>query len=142
MKSAIISVSMAIGVSLSVQAASLDSAAQKQATAIITATGFRSGLVVHVGCGNGHLTAALRGNDQTLVQGLDADHAKVGKAREYLHSLDLYGPVSVQCWQEPFLPYVDDTVNLLVADRGAEFAEAEILRVLAPRGVAYIKRGG
>ena len=39
---------------------------------ILESTGVRGGLVVHLGCGDGKLTAALRANDSYLVQGLDA----------------------------------------------------------------------
>ncbi len=40
---------------------------------IVHATGVRGGLVVHAGCGDGRLTAALRVDDGYLVHGLDAD---------------------------------------------------------------------
>jgi len=119
-----------------------DATAQKQAEAILAATGVRSGLLVHVGCGDGRLTAALRRGDVSLVHGLAADSAHVEQARSHLRSLDLYGPVSVEHWDAPFLPYVDNVVNLLVADGGTAAPAAEVMRVLAPRGVAYVKRGG
>ena len=40
---------------------------------ILEATGVKGGLIVHLGCGDGKLTAALRANDSFLVHGLDAD---------------------------------------------------------------------
>ena len=46
-------------------------AATAQARQILAATGVRGGLVVHVGCGDGTLTAALRASDSYLVHGLD-----------------------------------------------------------------------
>ena len=57
---------------------------EQKAKQILEATGVKGGLVVHIGCGNGRLTAALRANDSYLVHGLDADMANVEKAREYM----------------------------------------------------------
>ncbi|UCF14414.1 MAG: hypothetical protein JSW59_13455, partial [Phycisphaerales bacterium] len=42
-----------------------------QSRQILDATGIRGGLIVHVGCGDGELTAALRAGDSYLVDGLD-----------------------------------------------------------------------
>jgi outer membrane protein assembly factor BamB len=113
---------------------------------ILDATGVRGGLVVHVGCGDGTLTAALHAGEAYLVHGLDADAANVEKAREHIRSLGLYGPVSVERWTDTArLPYADNLVNLLViSDSGLQISEhkmpeAEVLRVLAPLGVAYVK---
>ena len=52
-----------------------------QAQQILAATGVQGGLVVHLGCGDGRLTAALHANDSYLVHGLDADPANVDQAR-------------------------------------------------------------
>jgi hypothetical protein len=62
---------------------------------ILEATGVKGGLVVHVGCGDGKLTAALRVNDGYLVHGLDTDGENVRQARAHIQSLDLYGRMSV-----------------------------------------------
>ena len=37
---------------------------------ILDATGIKGGLVVHIDCGDGRLTAALRANERYLVHGL------------------------------------------------------------------------
>ena len=50
---------------------------------------------VHVGCGDGKLTAALRAGDGFLVHGLDTDVKNVAKAREHIRSRGLCGKVSV-----------------------------------------------
>ena len=69
--------------------------------------------------------------------------ANVEKARQYLHgSLRLYGPVSVEQWKGTRLPYNDNLVNLLVAEDLGGVTMDEVLRVLAPNGVAYIRHGG
>jgi len=46
---------------------------QQRAQAILKASGIQGGLVVHLGCGNGALTAALRASDSYLVHGLDRE---------------------------------------------------------------------
>ena len=83
---------------------------------ILRATGVKGGLIVHLGCDDGRLTAALRANDRYIVHGLDADAADVEKARNYIQARDLYGPVSVSRRDGDSLPYADDFVNLVVAD--------------------------
>jgi len=112
-------------------------AADDRAAAILRANGVQGGLVVHVGCGDGKLTAALHASDSYLVHGLDADAKNVEAARRHIQSLGLYGKVSVEQWTGNRLPYVDNLVNLLVISDGkAKLAEEEIQRVLAPQGVA------
>ena len=45
---------------------------REEAGRILAATGVKGGLVVHLGCGDGKLTAALRASDRYLVHGLGA----------------------------------------------------------------------
>ncbi|MHC4178989.1 MAG: methyltransferase domain-containing protein, partial [Planctomycetota bacterium] len=104
----------------------------KQAKEILADTGVQGGLVVHLGCGEGKLTAALRAGDGYLVQGLDAEAANVEKARRHIRSLGLCGKVSIDRWDGRRLPYVDNVVNLIVAERPMRVSSREILRVLAP----------
>jgi outer membrane protein assembly factor BamB len=107
----------------------------EHARRILSAAGVRGGLVVHLGCGDGKLTATLCDSDSYLVHGLDANPANVDNARSYIRSLGLYGRVSVERWTGERLPYADNLVNLLViSDASAKIAEKEIQRVLAPRG--------
>ena len=108
---------------------------------ILRATGLRGGLIVHVGCGDGRLTAALRANDSYLIHGLERDAGNVAKARAHIQSLGIYGKVAVEQWSGNQLPYTDNLVNLLVASDLGGIPMAEIMRVLAPRGVAYIREG-
>jgi len=112
------------------------------ARAILDATGVRGGLIVHLGCADGTLTAALRAGDAYLVHGLDADAANVEKARTHIRRKGLYGPVSVRHWTADVLPYADNLVNLLVAEDLGKVGPAEVTRVLAPLGVAYVKENG
>ena len=128
----------ALGMAL---AASPETARADSAADILGTADIKGGLVVHVGCGEGKLTAALRANDSYLVHGLDPDAANVEKAREHVRSLGLCGKVMVERWEGSRLPYVDNLVNLVVAEDLGKAGMAEVMRVLAPNGVAYIKKG-
>lgn len=102
---------------------------------ILKASGIRGGLVVHVGCGDGRLTSALRVNDSFIVQGLDTDPVNVQKVRQLIHARQLGGTVTVHHFDGQHLPYVNDSVNLLVVSGKSQLAGEEIDRVLTPRGV-------
>ena len=54
---------------------------QQKARQILNDTGVKGGLIVHIGCGDGTLTGALRANDSYIVHGLDRDTKNVQKAR-------------------------------------------------------------
>lgn len=109
---------------------------------ILTESGVQGGLIVHLGCGDGKLTGALRVNERYLVHGLDRDPEKVAKARRHIQSLGLYGPVSARAWEGTSLPYADNLVNVVVAEDLGSVGMEEVLRVLAPRGVARVKTAG
>jgi len=96
---------------------------------ILDTSGVKGGLIVHLGCGNAALTAQLRVGDQYFVHGLDTDAAEVTTARENLIKQAIYGPVSVDKWDGEHLPYADNLVNLIVADKPENISEAELLRV-------------
>ena len=114
----------------------------RQARQILEDTGVRGGLIVHVGCGDGKLTAALRAGDAYLVHGLDASPANVEKARSHIRSLGLYGNVSVGRLEGNHLPYADNLVNLVISSDLGEVPMDEVMRVLCPNGVAYIRENG
>jgi len=109
---------------------------------ILVAAGVRGGLVVHLGCGDGRLTAALRADDNYTVQGLDPDAKNIEIARKYIESLGLYGPVSVKHWTRNRLPYVDNLATLVVSENPGRISMDEIMRVVRPLGVAYVKQDG
>ena len=115
---------------------------EAEAKRILDATGVTGGLVVHVGCGDGKLTAALRASDSLLVHGLDTDAAKVDQARKHIGRRGLYGRASVDRCRGGRLPYVDNLVRLLVGEQLGGVETAEVMRVLAPDGVAYVKADG
>lgn len=108
----------------------------EDAQKLLQAAGVQGGLVVHVGCGDGKLTAALRANDRYLVHGLDADAKHIAAARQHIQSLGLYGKVAVEQWDGQRLPYADNLANLIVVGGPLSVSREELLRVLCPGGVA------
>ncbi|MCH5375749.1 MAG: PQQ-binding-like beta-propeller repeat protein, partial [Planctomycetes bacterium] len=106
------------------------------AISIPQSCGIQGGLIVHVGCGDGRLTATLHAGDRYLVQGLDTDTAQIETARAYIKSQELYGKVSVDAFDGKHLPYIDNLVNLLVVSDRVSLDQDEIRRVLCPGGVA------
>jgi outer membrane protein assembly factor BamB len=111
-----------------------------QAKDVLAKAGVKGGLVIHLNCGNGVMTAALRASDSYLVQGLDPKNENVQKARQYIKSKGIYGRVSVDRLTGKLLPYEDNLVNLVVAENLGAVSMDEVMRVLAPNGVAMIKQ--
>lgn len=109
-----------------------------QARTILETSGTKGGLIVHVGCGDGKLTAALRANDGFVVHGLDVDVKNVEAARKHIQSVGLYGTVSVDQFDGKRLPYADNLANLVVTSGECRVPNDEVLRVLAPNGVALL----
>lgn len=107
---------------------------------IVENSGVSAGFFVHLGAGDGFLTEALKQNAATQVHGLETDMAKVDAARVRLLASDAYGDVTVDRFGGRELPYVDNLVNLLVAEELGHVSMEEVLRVLTPGGVAMVKR--
>lgn len=107
---------------------------------IIETSGVKGGLVVHVGCGDGRLTAELRMDERFTVQGLAQDDTALSQARTYIDSRRLYGKVSVDRLVGKRLPYIDNMVNLLVVEEPDIVPAEELVRVLVPDGVALVRQ--
>jgi len=123
---------------IAIAADNADTAARR----ILQDAGVKGGIVVHLNCGDGSLTAALHATDAYLVHGLDDNPKNLEKARSHIISLGKYGPVSVARLTGPSLPYADNLVNLLVSENTGSVPTDEVMRVLVPNGVAYIKKNG
>lgn len=96
------------------------------------------GLAVRLGCADARALVALRTNENVIVHVLDDDASIVEAARRQVDAIGGYGPVSVGHFDGKHLPYADNLVNTLIADTAGDVTEREILRVLVPRGIAYI----
>jgi outer membrane protein assembly factor BamB len=113
------------------------------AAEIIAGAGVPGGLCVHLGCGDGNLTAGLSAEGRFLVHGLDSDAAAVDAAVRLIRSRGIYGQVWAEQCAGKHLPYAENLVNLVVVDDPVRMSVpyAEIFRVLVPEGVAYIGQG-
>ncbi len=111
--------------------------AAESGKAILSATGLKGGLVVHLDCGDGRLTAGLCASERFVVRGLDANADNVEKARRFINSQGLYGRVSISRFDGKRLPFIDNLVSLVVADE-TSVPMSEIMRVLHPHGVAFV----
>jgi SAM-dependent methyltransferase len=109
---------------------------------ILNTAGVTGGLVVHVGCGDGHLTAELGAAEGFIVQGLDGDRANVDRARATIRAAGSYGRVSAASFDGRSLPYADGLVNLVVGAALGSVAMEEVLRVLCPNGVVLVGENG
>jgi outer membrane protein assembly factor BamB len=116
--------------------------AKTRAKKILDTTGVQGGIVVHLGCGDGKLTEALRVSDRYTVHGLEANPAKVADARSYIHAQGIYGQVSIEQYSGSELPYTDNLVNLVVVQDAGKVSMDEVMRVLAPGGAVCIQRNG
>ncbi len=115
---------------------------EQEARNILEKAGIKGGLIVHLGCGDGRLTAALRASESYTVHGLEADGAKVAAAREYIQTRRMYGDVSVEQYAGSALPYSDNLVNLVVVEDRGLIGMDELMRVVAPGGAVCLKSGG
>ena len=102
---------------------------------------FSGGLVVHLGAENPLGTLALRSRFATQIHVLVNKVEDVDDFRSAVDEREVYGEVSVDRFAGAELPYVDNLVNLLVADELGDVPLEEVLRVLVPEGVAFVKKG-
>ena len=111
----------------------------EDAAEILQTANVTGGFVVHLGVGDGALTAALQKDASIQVHGLASDAKKVDAARKAIHATGKYGDVSVVQFAGKQLPYIDNLVNLIVVEDQGEVTQEEILRVLVPNGVVLKK---
>jgi len=105
---------------------------------MIEASGVKGGLVVYIGDAETEFLAGLRVNDSYLVQGLIVER-RLRETRDAIAERGLTGKVTVDKLDNPILPYVDNLVNLLIDESETlGIKREEILRVLAPGGVAIV----
>ncbi len=109
---------------------------------LLDSSGFKGGLIVHLGCNDGKRTAALHSGDNCIVQALDASADVVKAVHKKIKSRELNGRVTAVEFDGRTLPYLDNVVNLLVVDRAFSVPRKEMMRVLCPGGALCIKEDG
>ena len=133
-------------------AAAVAAEAASEAKEILATAGPRTGLCVHLGCGqaaSAGLTAALAENSGLLVHGLACDETALARARKEIEARTMFGRAmaeKVPPSKSP-LPYLSDLASLAVVEDLAALAaqgvsKEEIMRVLAPNGVLCTREGG
>ena len=100
------------------------------------------GFCVQLGIDDPGLAAELAATGHWSVHLLDAEPARVEAARRYLDERNLYGVAAAETWNESFLPYADNLVNVLVVEAPGRIPIQEMLRVVAPLGMLYIRQAG
>lgn len=134
----VLGVSVAIATALSTTS-SIGQDVSSDATKILDAADVTAGFFVHLGAGDGTFLESLKRNEATQVHGLESDAAQVAATRARLLAAGKYGDLSIDHFEGEQLPYVDNLVNLFVAEDLGQVDMVEVLRVLVPKGVAMIK---
>jgi outer membrane protein assembly factor BamB/tRNA A58 N-methylase Trm61 len=117
------------------------SASADKADTILKKSNIKGGLIVHVGCGDGALAAALGNNKQYVIKGLESNQQQVEEARQAIRDTGNYGRLSIKYQRGNKLPYAENLVNLLIIDDyNTSVPGSEIKRVLAPRGMAIVDK--
>ena len=114
----------------------------EEASGILQASNIKGGIILQLGIGDGTLTRALKANESFQVQGLDTDPERVRTVRAALQATGSNGPVAVDRFDGKSLPYVDNIVNLIVAESLGSVPREEALRVLVPNGVLLTRTDG
>ena len=112
------------------------------AQAILSKTGVQGGLCVVVGESGFPIAEQLVRRSSFLVHLLVSDPAKAESARAKAQASGFAGQLTVEFGPSGSLPHADDLVNALVVCAPETLSEDKLRRVLAPRGIAWIERGG
>ncbi len=126
---------------IALAAALRDAPREEDLRKIVSESGVRGGVVLHVGCAGAEQAASLRPDDRFLVQGLALDRASVDPIRKALLGKGLGGTVTVREFDGTRLPCADSLVNLIVVSAACGVTADECRRVLAPRGVVAVGPG-
>lgn len=132
-----------LAVMVAIQAAAVKPAVARGAEATFDARHlskehFQGGVVVFVGeVPRDSLDQLLR-RDDVLARCLVTKEDQLEQVRELIKKANAYGRVSAELWKSgESLPFIDNFVNKLLVDDSAAIPEQELLRVLAPRGIAW-----
>jgi outer membrane protein assembly factor BamB len=126
---------------------------EQLACGLLDQAAFHGGVIAHVGCGDGTLTAAVMaaavsrqaseaersqasGGD-VLLLALDEQEDQVTRARAAVAAAGQLGRANVARFDGTQLPFIDNLVNLVILERPVP--EAEVMRVLCPGGIALMR---
>ena len=118
-----------------------DDSTQRPPDDLLGPSGVQGGLVIHIGFGDGALAMELARNQRFLVHGLDREAKRIDCAREVALAACLTKRPTFDRLSGTKLPYADNMVNLAIVEPGTAIAAEELMRVLAPGGVAMTRNG-
>jgi len=96
--------------------------------------------VVHLHCGDGGATNKLLTRNSTVVQGLDANPKRLAAAKHRPEYRKAYGTrLTFRSFDGKHLPFINNTVNVIVSSKELAVSPQEIHRVLAPGGMAIFR---
>jgi outer membrane protein assembly factor BamB len=109
----------------------------------ICSLGSSGGMIAIIGDQHADLAISLAKRGPFTVQCLTPSDAARDQLRQSIDASGLYGSVSAITWTDPILPYMDNSINLLiVVDLGQsasmESTVQEVMRVLTPLGQAFV----
>lgn len=113
---------------------------EEQAKTARRVAGSTEGLVVHLGCGDGRVTAALAHQGFDNLQALDAEAAAIQSTRRLLSEKGVAGRVKLRHLATDRLPYDDGEVRLIVVHNAHLTEPDEIMRVLQGGGTLLVKK--
>ena len=112
----------------------------EQAETVRRVAGTTDGLVIHLGCGDCSVTAALAEQGFENLEAFDADPDSIERTRQILRKRDLSDRVKLCRMDADLLPYDDGEVRLVVVYNAHLTDPEEIMRVLEPGGTMLLKK--
>ncbi len=121
--------------------AAAEAAPPSTAAELLTSSDYAGGVIVYLG--RIDLADPFRWPqlDRSLVLLLDTDLDRVEAFRRSAAQHERYGTVLADTWDGKHIPLVDRLANRILVDSSADMDRDELLRVLAPRGTAWLQRG-
>ena len=113
-----------------------------QGKTLLDDSGVPGGICVVAGCTSADLPLQLAQHGGFVIHALFKDETELQRAREAIRGAGLYGRVSADQCDPRRLPYAENLINVVVVENPGEVAREEIMRVLAPLGVAYVRQSG
>ena len=108
----------------------------KAAGQIIRTSGASGGICAIVGATDTDLALAIAKQGRFVVHCLAPDAKTCDALRKTIRASGPYGTVSADVLNGSQLPYADNLLNIIVTGDDCRVAKAELLRALAPNGVA------
>ncbi len=110
---------------------------------LVQDSGLPGGICVVIGDSDAQLALDIASKRALTVQVLCPNGNHLESVREAIRAADVYGRVSAERLDGRGLPYTENLINLVLVNRDTIRADqgphlAEILRVLAPLGTAYL----